>query len=57
MAFTKNIATLKMDNVKIRATLKINFAKNCATLKYILQRIVVHLKIQKYINNSRLVTQ
>ena len=31
--FTKNIATLKIDIVQIRATLKMSFAKNCAPLK------------------------
>ena len=29
LVFTRKIATLKIDIVKIRATLEINFAKNC----------------------------
>ena len=33
MPFIKNIATFKMDIVKIRATLKMSFSKNCGTLK------------------------
>ena len=33
MSFVNNFSTLKTDIVKIRATIKMSFAKKCATLK------------------------